>query len=137
MFLTQISSLDYDNLCRLDVLGLADSSIGDQAEVYAEFKEQLTRHAKEWYQTGLPWRGNHFPLRSNEVESLCRLENLLIKLCSQGKIERYVQVIQDQIEAGIVERVSGPATGRREFYIPHKGVVRQSAETTNVNVLIG
>ena len=45
------------------------------------------------------------------------------------------QVIQDQIEAEIVERVSGPVTGSREFYIPHKPVVRESAETTKLRVV--
>ena len=43
--------------------------------------------------------------------------------------------MQDQIEAGIVKRVSGPVTGSREFYIPHKPVVRESAETTKLRVV--
>ena len=81
------------------------------------------------------WRGNHPPLPSNEVGSLRQLGNLVRKLRSQGTIERYDQVIQDQIEAGIVERVSGPVTGRREFYIPHKPVLRESAETTKLRVV--
>ena len=135
MFLTQTSSLDYNNLCRSDVLGLADSSTGDQAEVYAEFKEQLTRNANGWYGARLPWRGNHPPLPSNEVGSLHHVENLMKKLRTQGTIEHYNQVIQDLIEAGIAERVSVPATGHWEFYIPHKGVVLKSAETTKLHVV--
>ena len=43
MFMTQTSSLEYETLCRLDVLGIADSASGDQDEVYSEFKEQLKR----------------------------------------------------------------------------------------------
>ena len=35
------SNADYEKLCALDVLGLADSAIGDQSAVYDEFKEQL------------------------------------------------------------------------------------------------
>ena len=135
MFFTQTSHVDYDNLCKLDVLGLADSSTGDQAEVYTEFKEQLTQDAERWYKTGLPWRGNHPPLPNNEVGSVRRLGNLVRKLHSQGTIERYDQVIQDQIKAGIVERVSGLVTGRQEFYIPHKPVVCESAETTKLRVV--
>ena len=34
MFCTQTSHFDYDNLCKLDALGLADTSTGDQAECY-------------------------------------------------------------------------------------------------------
>ena len=135
MFFAQTSHVDYDNLCKLDVLGLADSSTGDQEEVYTDFKEQLTQDEEGWYETGLPWRGNHPPLPSNEVGSLQQLGNLVRKLRSQGTIEQYDQVIQDQIEAGIVERVSGPVTGRREFYIPHKPVLRELAETAKLRVV--
>ena len=135
MFLTQTSTADYDNLCRLDVLGLADCATGDQEEVYSEFKEQLRRDEEGWYETSLPWKGNHPPLPSNEAGSLRRLTGLVKKLCSQGTIERYDQVIQDQIKTGIVERVGGPATGQHEFYIPHKAVVRDTAETTKLRVV--
>ena len=135
MFLTQTSTVDYDNLCRLDVLGLADCATGDQEEVYSEFKEQLRRGEEGWYETSLPWKGNHPPLPSNEAGSLRRLTGLVKKLRSQGTIERYDQVIQDQIKTGIVERVSGPATGQHEFYIPHKAVVRDTAETTKLRVV--
>ena len=72
MFFTQTSHVDYDELCELDVLGLADAPIGDQAEVYSEFKEQLTQDAEGRYATGLPWKGNHPPLPNNEVGSLRR-----------------------------------------------------------------
>ena len=57
MFLTQTSSFDYENLCRLDVLGLEDSTTGDQASVYEEFKEQLKRSPGVWYEVNLPWKG--------------------------------------------------------------------------------
>lgn len=43
MFLTQTSTVDYDNLCRLDILRLADCATGDQDEVYSEFKEDETK----------------------------------------------------------------------------------------------
>ena len=135
MFMTQTSSLDYETLCRLDVLGIADSASGDEDEVYSEFKEQLKRDEEGWYEAGLPWKGNHPSLPSNEAGSLRRLTSLVKKLRSQGIIERYDQVIQDQIKAGIVELLTGSATGQRHFYIPHKRVVRESAETTKFRVV--
>lgn len=36
------SAADYERLCALDVLGLADSPTDDQEDVYSQFKEQLT-----------------------------------------------------------------------------------------------
>ena len=115
MFMTQMSSLEYETLCRLDVLGIADSASGDQDEVNSEFKEQLKRDEEGWYETGLPWKRNHPSLPSNEAGSLRRLTSLVKKLRSQGIIERYDQEIQDQIKAGIVERVTGSATGQGHF----------------------
>ena len=53
MFMTEMSSLEYERLCKLDVLGIADSASGDQDEVYSEFKEQLKRDEGGWYETGL------------------------------------------------------------------------------------
>ena len=38
MFLTQTSVTDYEELCRLDVLGLEDFPTGDQENVYADEK---------------------------------------------------------------------------------------------------
>lgn len=46
-------------------------------------------------------------------------------------MERYDKVIQD---VRIVKRVSCPANGNREVYIPHKGVVREASETTKFRV---
>ena len=81
------------------------------------------------------WKGNHPSLPSNEAGSLRRLTSLVKKLRSQGILERSDQVIQDQIKAGIVELLTGSATGQRHFYIPHKRVVRDSAETTKLRVV--
>ena len=135
MFLTQISTVDYDNLCRLDILRLAYCATGDQDEVYSEFKEQLRRDEEGWYETRLPWKANYPLLPSNEAGSLRRLTGLVKKLRSQGMIEYYDRVIQEQIKTRIVERVSGPATGQHEFYIPHKAVVRDTTETTKLCVV--
>ena len=53
MFLTQTTTTDYEKLCKLDVLGLRDKASADQSDVYEEFKEQLIRSPKGWYETGL------------------------------------------------------------------------------------
>ena len=108
--------VDYEELCKLDVHGLADSPAGDQGLVHDEFKEQLSRSEEGWYETGLPWKGDHPPLPANKDGSLRRLAN------------------QEQLELGIVERPPNTVEGR-EFYMPHKGVVRETAESTKLRVV--
>ena len=61
IFLAQAVSSDYEQLCRLDVLGLQDTVSGDQSVVHEEFVEQLQCSREGWYETGLPWKGNHPP----------------------------------------------------------------------------
>ena len=80
MLLMQTSQLDFEVLCRLDVLGLADTPQDDQGEVYKEFREQLTRRELGWYEAALLWKGNHPLLPSNGQGSHRRLESLKWKL---------------------------------------------------------
>ena len=134
IFLTQTSVTDYDELCRLDVLGLEDSPTGDQETVYAEFREQLKRSDEGWYETGLPWKGNHPSLPSNEKGSLRRLNTLVHKLERSNLLSSYDEIIQDQLAKGVVERVTEPAAGVK-FYLPHKAVVRESAATTKLRIV--
>ena len=108
MFFTQTSHVGYDNLYKLDLLGLADSSTGDHGEVYAELKEQLTWDAEGWYELGLPWRSNYPPLPSNKVGSLRWLGNIVTTLCSQGTIEWYDQVIKSLWTSAQESRVLHP-----------------------------
>lgn len=85
MMLTQTSQTDYECLCRLDVLGLADTSEKDPNVVFTEFKEQLQRSPEGWYETGLPWKPNHAMLLDNSKGSLQRLENLSKRLQRKGQ----------------------------------------------------
>jgi hypothetical protein len=51
-YLAVNSISDYDNLCALDVLGLADNVGADaDGDVFDEFKEQLTRSKDGWSST--------------------------------------------------------------------------------------
>ena len=128
------SNVDYEKLCALDVLGLADSATGDQNAVYDEFKEQLVRSPEGWYETGLPWKGNCPPLPNNREGSLRRLNTLVRKLRKTDLLDEYDAVIREQLEEGVVERAPAEVTGR-EFFLPHRAVVRRNAETTKLRVV--
>jgi hypothetical protein len=79
--LAQSSQADYEELCRLDVLGLEDRPTNSQSVVYDKFKEQLTR----------------------------------------DKTERIIES-------------ANTSSGNREFYIPHKPVLRTCAESTELRI---
>ena len=116
--------MDHDQLCRLYVLDIEDTPTGDQMYVYQEFQNQLKRKADGSYETSLLWKPRHPPLHNNKNGSLPGLGNLIRKLRKQPKeFEEYDQIIQIQLSEGFIEKkVKG-----REFYIPHKPVVRKEA----------
>ena len=133
MLLTQTSHSDYEKLCCLDVLGFEDRPENDQSTVHSEFKEQLLR-AEGWYETGLPWQGNHPKLPDNKQGSLQWLENLTRHLQCKGLTAAYDEVIQDQLKENILEAAPIDAQ-EKEFYIPHKAVVRETARTTKLRIV--
>ena len=93
VLLTQTSHVYYEELCRLDVLGLTDTPPNDQRSVYAEFKEQLMRDKEGWYETGLPWRRDHPVLPNNKEGSLRRLGSLNKRLERQNLTSEYEEII--------------------------------------------
>ena len=123
------SSTDYERLCALDVLELADTPTGDQGDVYVEFKEQLTRSSDGWYESALPWKGNHPELPNNYDGSICRLHSLVRKLRRMNMLSDYDAVIRNQLASGIVEKAPEQVNGK-EFYIPHLPVVWEPVANT-------
>ena len=77
VYLTHSITHGYEQLYRLAVLGLVDTSDGDQNIIYTEFKEQL-QWSTQGYQTGLPWKPSNPTLHNNKNGSPTRLSNLLL-----------------------------------------------------------
>ena len=121
-------------MCFRHVLGLADNNENDQQTVYQEFNEQLHRNEAGWYETKLPWRGNHPTLPTNGAGSKRHLNHLVRKMEQTGQYERYDEIIQEQLKHGIMEAVPQKATGE-EFYIPHKGVTRDDVGSTKLRIV--
>ena len=134
MLLTQTNHVDYEELCRLDVLGLEDSPEHDQQAVYPEFREQLTRNPEGWYETSLPWKGNHPPLPNNKAGNFRRLVNLRSRLQRMGLTEEFGQISDKETSERIVEEAN-ESPQEKEFYIPLKSVARIGAESTKLRVV--
>lgn len=102
------SHLDYKELCCLDVLDFSATPSNGEVSVYAEFKEQLVWDKDGWYETGLPWRGDHPVLPNNKEGSLCWLGSLNKRVGHQNLTCEYGEVIEDQKKVGVVQRADEP-----------------------------
>ncbi|KAL9972942.1 hypothetical protein ACROYT_G019342 [Oculina patagonica] len=107
---------------------------GDQQAVYSEFQERLVLHPQGCFEVGLLWKAVHQPLPNNQNESVCRLANSAKKLEKEpNHLDKYDRIIQDQLGQGIVERVNDEPQGEREFYLSHKLVIREAAQSTKMH----
>ena len=134
-YFTRNSSADYQQRCSLDVLGLGANPESEYQSVHVDFKEQLIRSPEGWYETGLLWKSNHDALHNNKNGSIARLSSLVRRLQHKPELlEEYDNIIQDQLKQGIIEKITQEPS-EKEFYIPHKPVVRDAAESTKVRIV--
>ena len=133
LFARSSRSEDYERLCSLDVLGLESRS--EQNLVHQEFKDQLERSPEGWYQTGLIWKAVIPDLPSNESGSKARLKKLVQRLEKQPELyDKYEEIMKEQKKEGIIERAPEKSTAK-EFYLPHRAVVKQSAESSKIRIV--
>ena len=79
-------------------------------------------------------------MKNNKSNSLGILSSLLKNLTHKNNLERYYNIIQNQIKEGIVEKVDeickqDTAEGENVLYLSHKPVIRESAETTKLRIV--
>ena len=90
-----------------------------------------------YYETNLFWKEKRLPLQNNKSSSLGRLRNLIRNLNRLKCLE----VKQDQIREGIVERVTEREKcvdiqeSKKVFYLPHMPVIRESAVSTKLRIV--
>ena len=75
-------------------------------------------------------------VRQIRFRSLDRLNSLLNNLKSNDQFNTYNEIIRDQQENGIIEKVDEKSQCQNnEYYMPHKAVVREAAQTTKVRIV--
>ena len=91
-------------------------------------------------EVSLPFKESHPILPDNFRVSQNRLISQISRLRKNPTIlEQYDEVIKEQIESGVVEVVDKdcdePVALGKIHYIPHRGVIRQTSETTKLRIV--
>ena len=134
-FLLKTGQEEFEKLCSLDVLGLADTGTKRETEIHEDFIQQLNKTPAGYYETKLPWKEDHVPLTTNKSLSASRLISTTRKLEKTGKLQEYDQIMQEQIADGIIEPIPEHPTGEVVHYIPHQAVIRENAATTKMRIV--
>ena len=112
---------EFERFCDLESLRISSLERSDHSHFIACISLQLGR-----YEVHLPWRNIHPVLPDNYETSHKRLMSLLNRLRRELQVLLdYDAVIGDQVEEGIVEKVSEPTSGEvgRVHYLPHHAVI--------------
>ena len=127
-----------NQMFELDTLRISESD-----SVHETFLKDV-KFENNHYVVSLPWREHHDTLPGDNYE-LCvgRLKSTLRRLRKNPLLlDKYHKVIQDQIEAGIIEEVKSHLQESipskepcRTHYLSHHGVVREEAVTTKLRVV--
>ena len=134
MYLREVN--DYEKLSSLDVLGVEDRGENDQFDVLRDLKENIARRDDGRYEVNFPWIPGVELLSTNEVLSRKGFQNVERRLSKNENLrEEYANIIEEQLQVGIVEEAPERPTGEREFYRPHKPVIRESAVTTKIRMV--
>ena len=75
-------------------------------------------------------------LPENKDGSIARLKVLRRRLLRDPKLlDTYEDIIHQQVEEGITEKVGPTESDKKVFYMPHKPVIPQNAESKKVRVV--
>jgi len=101
-----------------------------------EFLVDNIKFTGERYSVSLPWKAGLGPLPLNYTNCVARLKSQVKKLKQDPEVfQKYNDVIIEQLNSGIVSRVSELEETGKVSYLPHSAVIREAAETTKVRVV--
>ena len=108
-----------------------------EESIYEDFTNEI-EFKEGRYEVRLPWKLNHPTLPDNYKASERRLQSLFSRLKNDSELLKdYDNVIKNQEEAGIIERVE-PAEDSpvgKTHYLAHHPVIRKDKTTTKVRVV--
>jgi hypothetical protein len=99
------------------------------------FKETLTRVDGRYY-VKWPWKEGDPDLPENRGLVVGRLRSLVTRFKKQpGLMSKYNEIIQDQLEKGVIENVERKVCDGRKHYIPHHVVLNPRKSTTKLRIV--
>ena len=104
-------------------------------QVQESFENNISFNGSR-YSVCLPWKEGHPELPTNYGTSLYRLRTQMQRLEKDPDIlNEYGNIIEEQLRAGVIEKVAELENATRVHYLPHQAVVRKESATTKVRVV--
>ena len=100
-----------------------------------QFKEAL-QYNNGRYNVAWPWKEGEVELPENHGLALGRLKSLVNRLESNPALaKQYGDIVDDQLNKGIIEKVQNTTSSFKKHYIPHHAVGNPTKTTTKVRIV--
>lgn len=115
----------------LDEIGISTN----ETSVYNKFKDSI-KFENSRYSVKLPVKEYHDLLPDNYNLALNRLYRLKERLVyDEILLRKYDNIIQEQLQSGIIEEVTTEGLVGNTTYLPHKEVIKNESSTTKVRIV--
>ncbi|UYV84532.1 hypothetical protein LAZ67_X002484 [Cordylochernes scorpioides] len=132
---TTLLSLDLENLCKLDAIGISDEEVEKtqslQAEMEEHFAHTTTRDIEERYEVALPWVQDKEMIPTNRDLAENQLSSVRRKLEEVGDMKEYGQIFEECINQGIIE-YSREDKLDGVHNLPHRPVYKRNSQTSKI-----
>ncbi|MCG8033321.1 MAG: DUF1759 domain-containing protein, partial [Candidatus Thiodiazotropha taylori] len=127
---------DLEDFWNVESIGvLEDSETRHDDIVRREFKENV-KFENGRYQVTWPWKDKHPDLPVNRELALGRFKSSLLKMRNKPELlKTYDSIIKDQLEKGIIEKVSKITVDGPKHYLPHHAVFNPLKPTTKLRIV--
>lgn len=125
-----------EDFWRLESIGINESPVvSDDSIALDKFNETL-RYESGRYTVTWPWKNGKPDLPENRALAVGRLKSLLRRMKDNPDlIQKYDDIIRDQLKQGIIEKVRNETKDTTKHYIPHHAVINPNKATTKVRIV--
>ena len=134
---SHIAKPNIEQFWSLESLGITDSPFRCDDDLALDDFNKSVKFANGRYMVTWPWKDENPDLPENFQLAYGRLRSIVHKLKKDPKLlEQYEAIIQDQLQRGIVEKVTDNSEeGTLKHYIAHHPIITPSKNTTKVRVV--
>ena len=125
-----------EDFWRLESIGIRDSPVESDSDVAQKKFDETLKYEHGRYAVSWPWKEDQPDLPENRTLALGRLKSLVTRMKNTPElIQQYDDIITDQLDKGIIEKVGSETDSLTKHYIPHHAVVTPTKATTKVRVV--
>ncbi|XP_060577899.1 uncharacterized protein LOC132735020 [Ruditapes philippinarum] len=130
------TKVDIENFWKLDSIGIRDEIVNcDDSNAMSQFIENLS-YKDGRYHVSWPWKDENPEIPENRQLAVGRLKSVVRKLENHPDLlQKYSSVLKEQLENGIIEKVTQNKRDGLCHYLPHHAVVKPDHSTTKLRIV--